>query len=110
MPAVQVIVLFESGSSTEVTHILQKLMESCARCIRPRMPSSHESRARFRVLLYSLSAPNAHDLVSLLVRLCVTLLGSGSVLGRIGRVPGTYYCVVEARERDSKASVYHFRD
>ena len=44
------------------------------------------------------------------MRLRMTLLDSGSVLGRIGRVSGTYYCVVEARERDSEASVYHFRD
>ena len=56
----------------EVQHIIQKLLASYARCIRPRVPSSRESRAKFRAPYYSLSALNVHHVVSLLVRLCVT--------------------------------------
>ena len=76
----QVVVLFDSSTSMQKQHIILKLSASSARCIQPRVPRAHGLRARLRVPLSLLSAPMAHRVVSLLVRLCVTLLDSVSDL------------------------------
>ena len=86
----QVIVLFGLSTSMDKQHIIQKLSASCARCIRPRVPRAHSLRARLRVPLSSLSAAKAHRVVSLLERLCVTLLDSVSDL-RCSRYGSSVY-------------------
>ena len=75
-----VVVLFDSSTSMQKQHIILKLSASSARCIQPRVPRAHGLRARLRVPLSLLSALMAHRVVSLLVRLCVTLLDSVSDL------------------------------
>ena len=88
VPAMQVAVLFDSSTSIEKQHFLLKLSASCARCAWLCVKRPHGSRSRCRVLLSSSCAVKAHQIVSLPVRLCVTPLDSGRVLGRIGRVCG----------------------
>ena len=80
LPVLHVVVLFDSSTSMQKQHIILKLSASSARCIQPRVPRAHGLRARLRVPLSLLSAPMAHRVVSLLVRLCVTLLDSVSDL------------------------------
>ena len=72
LPAVQVSFFFDLSSSMDKRHILCKLSASCACCVWPRGPSPHESRAKFRVLLCSLSGPTVCVIAILCEPLCMT--------------------------------------